>query len=317
MLVIAYYDNRGALANGFDREHTPTYFPLFLTTYLKSPSALLRCVVIHGIPFYLQPDAQRIDARAPHVLTPQEIQALHTAKVTLHIVREHGFTVLWNKDLVTFQTSDAIPVGFNLATVFRHLAEPYPSRCFVDMDNMNNLLQKFYATWAHQASPALTYELASSQLKEAFDAPHAALQSGDRYLNLQDVLPSRRLLTAQQHPWYNCPDIVSMRTEAVQLLRNELRVKVRSFSSQGLVMYPEAPTDRGHYQYMLLQDNRTLLLESPFFIPGKDAEYAGLIALLAPHTGPMFQTRSVIQMQAPVRMLGDVADFLRTAYGPG
>jgi hypothetical protein len=108
------------------------------------------------------------------------------------------------------------------------------------MENMKNFLQKFYATWVHQASPALTYELASSQLKEAFDAPHAALQSGDHfkdsYLNLQDVLPTRRLLTSQQHRWYTCPDIESMRTEAVQLLRNELPVKVRSFSSQGLVM---------------------------------------------------------------------------------
>jgi hypothetical protein len=117
MLVTAYYDERGALATGFDREDTPTYFPLFLTTYLKSPSALLRCVVIHGIPFYLQTDAQRVDARAPHVLTPQEIQALHTATVTLHIVSEHGFTVQWNNDLITFQASHAIQVGFNLANV--------------------------------------------------------------------------------------------------------------------------------------------------------------------------------------------------------
>jgi hypothetical protein len=86
MLVTAFYDQKGALETGFDRENTPTYFPLFLTTYRKSPSTLntlLHCVVIHGIPFYLQTDAQRIDARLAHVLTPQEIQA-HSRSDTPH-----------------------------------------------------------------------------------------------------------------------------------------------------------------------------------------------------------------------------------------
>jgi hypothetical protein len=69
--------------------------------------------------------------------------------VTLHIVGEHWFTILWNNDLITFQASHAIPVGFNLTNVFKHLAEPYPSSCFVDMENMKKLLQKFYATWVH------------------------------------------------------------------------------------------------------------------------------------------------------------------------